>query len=204
MDDYQREHVDAYRMVQDHWISLEILARSALKATLSDYLVFRKDVDGFLETHLKDLCTSACYQSRLSACCTREGIIVFFADVAINCMMSEKAQIESLIDLLHQPNSSFKCIYLTKNGCAWQMKPIVCQMFLCDRAEREILKNNPDLKRRWEHLKIFKKSFTWPDRRVLFDDLEQYFIDAGMDSPLMYFHKSPGLLRIKYRSDSGK
>jgi hypothetical protein len=25
-----------------------------------------------------------------------------------------------------------------------------------------------------------------------------------MDSPLMYFHKSPGLLRIKYRSDSGK
>ena len=42
-----------------------------------------------------------------------------------------------------------------------------------------------------------RKRFTWPDRPVLFDDLEQYFMDAGCTSPHMYLHNSPGLLRVK-------
>jgi hypothetical protein len=32
---------------------------------------------------------------------------------------------------------------------------------------------------------------------VLFDDLESLFIQAGHDSNLMYFHNSPGLLKVK-------
>ena len=41
---------------------------------------------------------------------------------------------------------------------------------------------------------------TWPDRPVLFDELEKLFIKEGYDSPLMYCHKSPGLLRLKSKS----
>ncbi|MGD2030721.1 MAG: hypothetical protein PVG86_12380, partial [Desulfobacterales bacterium] len=49
----------------------------------------------------------------------------------------------------------------------------------------------------WNELKQRKKIYTWPDRPVLFDDLERYFMNAGYSSPLMYLHNSPGLLRIK-------
>jgi hypothetical protein len=36
-----------------------------------------------------------------------------------------------------------------------------------------------------------------PDRTVVFDTLAKVFIDAGYQTALMYFHNSPGLLRIK-------
>jgi hypothetical protein len=39
--------------------------------------------------------------------------------------------------------------------------------------------------------------YTWPSRPVLFDKLEELFIQEGFDSPIMYFHHSPGLLRLK-------
>jgi hypothetical protein len=46
-------------------------------------------------------------------------------------------------------------------------------------------------------LKQREKHFRWPDRPVLFDDLEKYFMAAGYSSPLMYLNNSPGLLRVK-------
>jgi hypothetical protein len=115
-------------------------------------------------------------------------------------MVSAGGAVDGLIDTLHRPNAGFKCIYLTETGCAWKMKPIVCQMFLCDRAERDVLEKSAAARRRWAHFKTLKNGFTWPDRRVLFDDLERYFMDAGLTSSLMYFHKSPGLLRVKRRA----
>jgi hypothetical protein len=42
-----------------------------------------------------------------------------------------------------------------------------------------------------------EKHYRWPDRPVLFDDLEKYFMAAGYSSPLMYLNNSPGLLRVK-------
>jgi hypothetical protein len=44
------------------------------------------------------------------------------------------------------------------------------------------------------------KSFRWPDRPVLFDQLEQVFMAVGCRSPLMYINTSPGLLRIKQKA----
>ncbi len=197
MDDYQKDHAEAFEKIQNHWLSLDASTRSALKVSLSGYLAFRKKVDGFLEAHFRKLCTLSCYQSRLSACCTREGVIVFFADAAVECMVSGRSKIDALMDLLARPNEGFKCVYLGENGCAWHVKPIVCQLFLCGKAEREVLEKDAEAKRGWEVLQDEKKAFTWPDRKVLFDDLEKVFIEAGIDSPLMHFHKSPGLIRVK-------
>jgi len=82
----------------------------------------------------------------------------------------------------------------------WRIKPIVCEMFLCNAAEKAVLKENPITQKRWEALVRQKKDFTWPDRPVLFDTLEQICIEAGYTSPLMYLHNSPGLLRLKQKA----
>ena len=74
-------------------------------------------------------------------------------------------------------------------------------MFLCDRAEKEVLEQNKQARQEWDTLKKREKSFRWPDQAVLFDELEAVFINAGYDSTLMYLHKSPGLLRIKALRD---
>jgi len=81
----------------------------------------------------------------------------------------------------------------------WKIKPIVCGMFICDTAKKLALHGSPKLMREWDALKKKEKSFTWPDRPVLFDEIESYFITAGCSSPLMYMHNSPGLLRVKKR-----
>ena len=70
-------------------------------------------------------------------------------------------------------------------------------MFLCENAKDEVFAKTPPAREKWEKLKEREKAFTWPDRPVLFDELERYFIDAGYSSPLMYMHNSPGLLRVK-------
>ncbi len=92
--------------------------------------------------------------------------------------------------------------YLGEKGCLWKVKPIVCQMFLCNGSKDQIFSKNPDLKTTWEDLKAKEKNFTWPDRSVLFDDLEKIFMDQGLKSPLMYMHTSPGLMRVKQKSST--
>ena len=168
-----------------------------LKEKLSDYLCFRRDVDIFLSAHFSDICTETCYQSQISACCTREGIITFFADVVINVVMSNAMEIKALFEVLSSPQEGSKCIYLGEQGCLWQLKPLICEMFLCNKAEDVVLKTNQDFQDEWHALKKREKSFRWPDQKVLFDDLEQLFLDVGYSSPLMYLHNSPGLLRVK-------
>ncbi|MBW2174188.1 MAG: hypothetical protein JRF64_06010, partial [Deltaproteobacteria bacterium] len=90
-----------------------------------------------------------------------------------------------------------KCVYLGKMGCLWRIKPIVCEMFLCEHARNSVFDNEPNARKQWKRLRRREKRYTWPNRPVLFDDLEAYFIRAGYSSNLMYFHNSPGLLRVK-------
>jgi hypothetical protein len=73
-------------------------------------------------------------------------------------------------------------------------------MFLCDHVKNQILGKDRSLRKRWEGLRRRERLYTWPTRPVLFDELETLFRAAGLDSPLMYFHKSPGLLRLKARA----
>ena len=198
MNDYNREQYTAFDLVRRHGNDLRVLNRNGRVAnSLGDYLQFRRTVDRFLQDYFSSTCHEACYRSRLSACCSREGIITFFADVVVNTLHSPPAEIEIILNVLQNPGSIDKCVYLGKNGCLWRIKPIVCTMFLCDRAQEEVFGSNSDLRQRWEHFQVLKKRFTWPDRPVLFDDLESGFIEAGYSSALMYLHNSPGLLRLK-------
>jgi hypothetical protein len=70
---------------------------------------------------------------------------------------------------------------------------------LCDRAKASVLDKDRTLRDRWEGLLLKEKQFTWPDKPILFDDLEELFLQAGLQSPLMYCHLSPGLCRVKAR-----
>lgn len=197
MNAYQKEQLDALLMIRRHLHELPVAEIEPLKAEIADYLEFRSRAAAFLETHFKEICTEKCYQNQLSACCSKDGIIAFWGDVVVNALVSEKQDLDRLADGIQTPANAFKCIFLAESGCLWQVKPIVCEMFLCDEAENRVFGNDPDALQTWEAFKEEKKRFTWPDRPVLFEKLEQVFIDKGCDSSLMYIHKSPGLMRIK-------
>ena len=199
MNAYHQEEIEAIEIVQQH-LKSHPSARRDLFAIAADYLSFRADVDHFLTTYFRRVCTQTCYQNRLSACCSREGIITFFADIVVNALVSDSQEIEDLISILQEPNTGFKCIYLTEDGCRWKVKPIVCEMFLCDKAKETILTQNSQIQRQWSLFEEQRRQYTWPDQPVLFDELEKYFMEAGYRSTLMYLHNSPGLLRVKQKA----
>lgn len=200
LSDYQQEQLDALLLVRRYLSALAPDRHSALQRQISPYLGYRRRLDGFLDAHFSTLCTRACYESRLSACCTREGIVAFFAEVVINALVSSDSALELLADRLGRPHEGFKCVFLGEQGCLWRVRPIVCALFLCDAAERQVLFPSPVLRRQWQALCQEARNFRWPDRPVLFDDLERRFLDAGLRSSLMYLHFSPGLLRVKRRA----
>lgn len=197
MTPYQTEQLQTLRMVKQYLAEISEAERETLKKSLTDYLSLRNMVDAFQQRYLRDICDHKCYQSKLSACCSRDGIVIFFADVVINALTADPTALERLQDVLNKPHEGFKCVFLGQGGCLWRIKPIVCEMFLCNAAENAVFKENPVARKRWDALVRQKKMYTWPDRPVLFDTLEQIWIEAGYTSPLMFLHNSPGLLRVK-------
>ena len=200
MSTYHKEQLEALEMVHRHLQYMPASEKRLLSDMTRDYRAYRQEVNAFLKTHLAIVCTQKCYQSRISACCSKEGIITFFADVVINALVSSTDQIRALIHALQVPHRGYKCIYLGPDGCRWQLKPIVCEMFICEPALKQVFDPTPAIRKEWEALKLMKKQFTWPDRPVIFDTIETLFIRAGYSSPLMYMHNSPGLLRVKQRA----
>ena len=204
MNSYQKEQAESISMVRHHLSSLSQSEIQLLRKQITGYLAFRDAIRDFLSENFREACSQKCYQSHLSACCSREGIITFFADVVINAVLSSEADMEALLAVLKKPNTGLKCIYLGPQGCLWKLKPIVCEMFLCDQAQGEVFKENPGAGSQWEELKKQEKTYRWPDRPVLFDALERYFMEAGYSSSLMYLHNSPGLLRVKEQAKRAK
>ncbi|MBW1842053.1 MAG: hypothetical protein JRI75_09705 [Deltaproteobacteria bacterium] len=204
MSSYQKEQLEAISLIFRHLSRISVQEKEKLRQEISDYLSFRREVDAFLSKYFGDICTQKCYHNQRSACCSREGIITFFADTVVNVLVSRDGAVKSLMAVLQKPNMGFKCIYLGNHGCMWQVKPIVCEMFLCKQAKTEVFEENPAAGEAWEKLNQLKKRFTWPDRPVLFDALERYFMDAGHSSSLMYMHNSPGLLRVKQNAKKSK
>jgi hypothetical protein len=197
MSAYNREQVETFAMVQQYLKELSPRRLGWLKRRIRSYLEFRADVARFQKQHFAGLCTRKCFTSRMSACCGREGIVVFFADVVIEVLISAEAEIDRFFDVLRRDRGGVKCVYLTERGCLWRVKPIVCEMFLCAHARTAVLEKNEVLRVQWERLRQRNRRYTWPTRPVLFDELEAFFVEAGLDSPLMHFHHSPGLLRVK-------
>lgn len=196
MNDYNQEQSEAIQIARRHLGDLSRSELVRLRQRTRNYLLFRKEVDAFLDRHFSGICTRKCYQDHYSACCGREGITTFFADTVINALVSSDKQIDRLLEVLALPQGP-KCVYLGDDGCLWQVKPIVCEMFLCEHARRSVFDKDQGALKEWERLRRREKRYTWPARPVLFDEMEGCFISAGYSSALMYFHNSPGLLRVK-------
>ena len=195
---YNKEQLEAIKIVRQYLDKCPASEIESLKVRLKPYLAFRQETAKFQAQHLSEICNQNCFTSWTSACCGREGIMAFFADVVINLLLSSDEEIDSLTHTLLSDPGGTKCVYLSnEKGCLWRLKPIVCEMFLCDQAKKSVLEVNDRLKLEWEELRKKEDSFTWPDKPVLFDEIEEIFFNEGFDSPLMYFHKSPGLVRVK-------
>lgn len=197
---YQHEQLASLELSISYLSGLTPKARAELNASIEPYLDFRAEVDAFLTTNFHRYCTHNCYTTQTSACCSRDGIITFWADVLINVNASERQQLERLRNAIGNPLNRQKCIYLGPDGCLWRVRPLVCAMFLCDDALAKVFEGSPEAERQWERFKHQAKGYRWPDRPVLFDQLEKRCIATGVDSPLMYLHSSPGLLRVKRKA----
>ena len=71
-----------------------------MKQRIRSYLKFRADVARFQKEHFSDICSQRCFTSQTSACCGREGIITFFADVVINALLSTGEEIDKFTGIL--------------------------------------------------------------------------------------------------------
>jgi hypothetical protein len=200
MNEYQQEQWSALRQIVDTMGSVEVLGGDTLRDEIRSYLQFRARLEGFLSQHFGQFCTQACFERQVSACCSKDGIITFWADHVINVHCSETPQIEALGSAIRNPLRQSKCIYLGTNGCLWKVRPLGCAMFLCDAVQRDVFALRPIVKRMWQGFRRRAETYRWPDRPVLFDHLEQIFMAAGCRSMLMYLNTSPGLLRVKKKS----
>ncbi len=197
MNAYQMEQIDALNQVINN---IGVLG-SCQHDAIASYVSFRRRLDQFTKRHFAAYCTGTCFESRTSACCSKDGIITFWADIVINIAHTDDHQIDDLFAAIENPLFLEKCIYLGENGCRWQIRPLGCAVFLCDQVQDVVLAPRPDLRRQWEAFQSRAKGFRWPDRPVLFDHLERVFMDAGCRSPLMYINTSPGLLRVKKQAE---
>lgn len=200
MSVYNREQAEALQIVRSGLGLLPARQVSELRAAVDDYLAYRRDVDRFFQRYFAGFCRSKCFQTGLSVCCSKEGIVTFFADVVINALLSKDEELDRLADTLARAHENRSCVYLGPQGCRWRLTPIVCAMFICEDAKTKAFLIDPASEPRWKSIQQQRKRYTWPDRPVLFDRLEQEFIDIGLSSTLMYLHHSPGMLRVKQQA----
>ena len=197
MNDYQQEQWDALQMVVGQLRLLKTGERQELFREMAPYLAFRSEVDRFLDRHFSAHCTRSCYSNQLSACCSKDGIVAFWADVVVNVCCSSEAAIQKLFKALRSPFNENKCTYLQADGCCWQVRPLMCAMFLCEPAQEKVFAHDEECKAQWNALRNRAEVFRWPTRPVLFDRLETFFMERGCRSSLMFINTSPALLRIK-------
>lgn len=200
MNGYQKEHADTFKMVRSYLSARSGSERRYLRELCGPYTDFRKRLGQFQRAHVTGLCTAKCFQNHLSACCSRDSIVVYFADVVVHCLYADGARTDEMESALRGRNRGHRCVYLTDKGCRWHVSPIVCAMFLCDEAESHLSTASARAAQKWRSFQKERRCFTWPDRPVLFDALERRFLDAGMSSPLMHLNSSPGLLAVKRRA----
>ena len=158
---------------------------------------FRESLDRFQSEHFGPICRASCYDTGMSACCGFESIFTFFADMVIECLFSSMEEQAAILDVLRKPNRTKRCVYLGDKGCIWRIRPISCAMFVCEDTDNAAFENRPEAKAGWREYRRREREFTYPDRPILFDELEKYFRKLGVESVHMYFHRSPGLMRLK-------
>ncbi len=203
ISDYNKQHLEAQQKAIEAYRKLSGDEIAFLKWLSAPYMLFRKELDKFNERFFGNYCYETCFLNGKSACCGFESIITFFADEILNIIWGGYENARAIVERLKEPNSTSRCVYLGHQGCIWYLKPISCAMFFCDNAKKHVFSENREALEWWEVLTAHEKGFTWPARPVLFDILEEFFIHKkGVSSPHMYYHSSPGLLRIKKKVSS--
>ncbi len=200
MSEYNRDQWISFHAIDEALRSMPSDHRESLRRRLEPYLAFREEVDRFQEKYFSELCERWCYANRRSACCGFESIFTFFADQVIAWVLAGDAERSRMLRALERPFRKDRCVYLGPKGCLWPLRPISCALFYCPEAKEEVFRQWPEARITWEELRKEEKRFTWPDRPVLFDEIERCFRERGVDSPHMYFHKSPGLLLVKKKA----
>jgi hypothetical protein len=197
MNEYQKEQWDALHLGKRLLSLIGVVEVERLKGAILPYLEFRRQVDDFLATYLGARCNQSCFANSRSACCSKDGIIIFWADVTINALCSDEIRLADLERAIERPFQDTKCIFLGPQGCHWKVRPLVCAMFLCDPVREEVIKLGNGVEDKWGALLRRAQDFRWPNKPVLFDYLETYFMALGGRSSLMHINSSPGLMRIK-------
>lgn len=197
MSEYNREQWQSFTAVKT---ALEMMRKdeiAALRSAVEPYLAFRRELHAFHERYFAPHCAALCFDNGRSACCGFESIFTFFADQVITYLISDAEARERIFQALLHPHRPDRCVYLGPQGCVWALPPISCAFFYCEALKEQVFAARPEAVPAWQQLRDAEKAFTYPDRPVLFDGVEALFQAHGVDSPHMYFHKSPGLLRIK-------
>lgn len=203
VSEYNQDQLASVKSILGVLFRLSAEETDALRTAIRPYLEFRQNVGEYFGAFFKSSCQTRCFDTHLSVCCGFESIITFFADHVVSLMMSNREEIEALISVLTRPNLTERCVYLGASGCLWKVPPISCSMFLCPQVKETIFDSQPEAEARWIDLRQGEKQFTWPDKPVLFDELEVLFMRRGCDTPHLFFHRSPGLLRIKSKAGLG-
>ncbi len=87
MNDYQKEQLNDFIIVTKHLETISGEDKKSLANEIKEYLLFRKKVDDFLSDNFAEECTQKCFQNKLSACCSKDSIITFFADFVVKCKL---------------------------------------------------------------------------------------------------------------------
>ncbi len=201
--EYNRDQLISISSVLEVLSQLSGEELESLRARIRPYLAFRRDLAAYYGTYFRSCCQEICFDTGVSACCGFESIITFFADHVISLTESSEREIEALISVLRRPNLTGKCVFLGRSGCIWRIPPISCAMFLCSQVKEKVFDAHPDARIIWPDHQRSEKEYTYPIKPVLFDELEALFMERGSESPHLYFHRSPGLLRIKSKSGLG-
>jgi hypothetical protein len=197
MSEYNRDQLLSLQAIHTACGRLSDVEIRSLVERLGPYLEFRRQIESYQSQYFRDICEATCFSTRLSACCGFESIITFFADHVINFLLSTPEENGRILSVLGRANRTGRCVYLQAKGCLWRWSPISCAMFLCEDAKQTVFTRHTEAAVLWAELREREKDYTYPTQPVLFDDLEKVFRGLGVDSPQMYFHTSPGLLRLK-------
>ncbi len=198
--DYNRDQWQSFEAVRRVLEALSGEERALLEGMIRPYMDFRNRLDAFTHRRFESFCRKTCFDEGPAACCGFESIFTFFADQVVTLLHSNSEALRAIFRVLERPNRNRHCVYLGKAGCLWKVRPIGCALFFCDQAKAAVFERRPEALSDWESFRREEKEYTWPSKPVLFDELETFFMLRGADSPHLYFHRSPGLLRVKKRA----
>ena len=95
MNSYQKEQLEALSLMQGYLANLALDARQALESRIADYLLFRDDVDAFLDAHFSEICTLKCFKSKISACCVFRRKLPPILEITLPLIPSSNSLVDS-------------------------------------------------------------------------------------------------------------